>query len=134
MSGKGLHVFTAGNVGFPEDGSVAEFRRQACPANLVDIPKREARTFQNKAAGNGRPDALRGADDNRDPIVQTSCHSKAFTSSGRWAEVAIGENDAATTTPERAAAFIAAAPWHIHGGSYWGHAGRKESEWIHWGL
>ena len=66
--------------------------------------------------------------------LRYSVEYEAFTSSGRWAEVPIGENDVATMTPERAAAFIAAAPWHIYGGSYWGHAGRKGSGWIHWGL
>jgi hypothetical protein len=38
----------------------------------------------------------------------------SFTSPGRWAEVPIGEDEAAAITSETAAAFIEAAPWHIY--------------------
>ena len=58
----------------------------------------------------------------------------AFTASGRWASTPIGEAEAGEITPERAADFIAAAPWHIYGGSWFGHAGKRGHGRVHWGL
>ncbi len=57
---------------------------------------------------------------------------EAFSSSGRWAAVPISDSDAATMTPEKAPGFIAASPWHVRGGSYFGHAGRRGTGWINW--
>jgi hypothetical protein len=59
---------------------------------------------------------------------------EAFTAAGRWAEAPIAEAEAAEITPEQAAQFIAAAPWHIYGGSYFGHAGAHGQGRVHWGL
>jgi hypothetical protein len=58
---------------------------------------------------------------------------EAFTGSGRWAEIPLSEADAATVTPETAAALIDASPWHIYGGSYYGHAGKRGSGTMRWG-
>jgi hypothetical protein len=52
--------------------------------------------------------------------------------SGRWAEALIDEGAAATMTPEAAAEFIHAAEWHVFGGSYWGHSGRRGKGRLPW--
>lgn len=59
---------------------------------------------------------------------------EAFTSSGRWAEAPIGDDTAATITPETAAAFLDRAPFHIFGGSFWGHDGRRGRGRLPWGI
>ena len=58
---------------------------------------------------------------------------EAFSGSGRWATCPISEDAAATMTPEQAADFIVAQPWHIYGGSYWGHAGVRGEGALPWG-
>lgn len=50
---------------------------------------------------------------------------EAFSRSGRWAEGIIDDATAATVTPEQAPRVLAKLPWHIYGGSWFGHAGRK---------
>lgn len=58
---------------------------------------------------------------------------EAISASGRWAMAPIGDTDTATMTPEAAVRFIEAAPWHVHGGSYFGHAGKRGSgRFAHW--
>jgi hypothetical protein len=57
-----------------------------------------------------------------------------FTASGRWATVPISEETAATVTPKNAAGVIESAPWHIFGGSYFGHSGNRGRGRIHWTL
>jgi hypothetical protein len=52
---------------------------------------------------------------------------EAFTKSGRWAEAPITEEEATTMTPVAAAGYLDAAAWHIYGGSFWGHAGKRGS-------
>jgi hypothetical protein len=59
---------------------------------------------------------------------------EAFTGSGRWAMAPIGVTAVAAVTPETAAALIAGAEWHIFGGSYFGHAGKRGRGQVHWGL
>jgi hypothetical protein len=59
---------------------------------------------------------------------------EAITGSGRWATSPIGDNEAVAITPETAAAYIHAAPFHVSGGSYWGTAGRVGRGHLHWGL
>ena len=60
---------------------------------------------------------------------------EAFTASGRWATCLISEMDAATITPETAAKYIdAPQPWHVFGGSYYGHAGERCSGRLRWDL
>lgn len=50
---------------------------------------------------------------------------EGFSSSGRWATCLIDQATAAEITPEQAPGFIARQPWHIFGGSYYGHAGER---------
>jgi hypothetical protein len=59
---------------------------------------------------------------------------EAFTASGRWCMAPIDAALAARITPETAAAALAAAEWHIYGGSYFDHAGKRGRGRIHWGL
>ena len=59
---------------------------------------------------------------------------EAFTGSGRWAEAPIDEDAAATMTPERATAFLDLAPFHIHGGSFWGHDGERGHGRLSWSV
>lgn len=59
---------------------------------------------------------------------------EAFTASGRWCMAPIDPALAARITPEAAATALADAEWHIFGGSYFGHAGRRGRGRIHWGL
>jgi hypothetical protein len=54
--------------------------------------------------------------------------------SGRWAEAPIDEASASTMTPEAAPEFIHAAEWHVFGGSYHWHAGKRGKGRRHWGL
>jgi hypothetical protein len=57
---------------------------------------------------------------------------EAFTGSGRWAETPIDEATAATMTAATAPEFIHAAEWHVFGGSYWGHAGKRGKGRLSW--
>jgi hypothetical protein len=57
---------------------------------------------------------------------------EAFSHSGRWAVTPIAEAAAATMTPEAAPQFIHSAPWHIFGGSFWGHAGKRGKGRLPW--
>lgn len=50
---------------------------------------------------------------------------EAFSRSGRWAEGIIDDATAAIVTPERAPDILSRLPWHICGGSWFGHAARK---------
>jgi hypothetical protein len=59
---------------------------------------------------------------------------EGFSNSGRWCEAVIDDATAATMTPEAAPGFLAAAPWHVYGGSYFGHAGKRGSGAMRWGL
>jgi hypothetical protein len=59
---------------------------------------------------------------------------ESFPGSGRWAAAPIGDADPARITPETAADFIAAAPWMVFGGSYFGHEGKRGRGPIHWRL
>jgi hypothetical protein len=59
---------------------------------------------------------------------------EAFTASGRWCMAPIDATLAASVKPETAAGVIAEAEWHIFGGSYFGHAGKRGRGRIHWGL
>lgn len=45
--------------------------------------------------------------------------------SGRWAEGIVDEATATRITPENAAKVLSSLPWHIYGGSWFGHAGKK---------
>ncbi len=53
--------------------------------------------------------------------------------SGRWACVPVSAAEAAGVTAETAEALIAARPWRIYGGSYWGHVGKRGSGQLLWG-
>ena len=53
--------------------------------------------------------------------------------SGRWAMCLLDPDVVERITPETAPEFLAAAPWHIKGGSFWGHAGQRSSGWLSWG-
>jgi hypothetical protein len=48
-----------------------------------------------------------------------------YTSAGKWAKAPIGEDEAETMTPEKAAAFLDAAEWVVVGGSAYGHRGGR---------
>ena len=56
---------------------------------------------------------------------------EAFTASGRWYTGLLPEGAEAGLTPERAAPLLESLPWHVHGGSYFGHAGRRGSGRLH---
>ena len=59
---------------------------------------------------------------------------EAFSRSGRWAEAPIDEQAAATMVPESAAGFLESAEFHIYGGSFWGHTGKRGSGRLPWGV
>ena len=59
---------------------------------------------------------------------------EAFSRSGRWAEAPIGGQAAATMTPEAAAEFVESAEFHIYGGSFWGHAGKRGCGRLPWSI
>jgi hypothetical protein len=59
---------------------------------------------------------------------------EAFTASGRWAMCPVKPELADSITPENAPAFLDAAPWHVFGGSYYGHAGRRGAGLLRWGI
>lgn len=59
---------------------------------------------------------------------------EAFSRSGRWCEAVISPEDAGRMTPEAVPAYLAAAPWHIFGGSAFGHGGRHGRGPVQWGL
>jgi hypothetical protein len=50
---------------------------------------------------------------------------EAFSESGRWAMCLVDPAGLDTITPSAAPVIIEAAPWHIYGGSFWGHAGQR---------
>jgi hypothetical protein len=59
---------------------------------------------------------------------------EAFSRSGRWAEAPIDEKAAETMILEAAAGFLDRADFYIYGGSHYGHAGRRGSGALPWGL
>jgi hypothetical protein len=59
---------------------------------------------------------------------------EAFSRSGRWAVTPITEDAATAMTPELAAVFLDSAEWHVFGGSFWGHAGRRGRGRLRWGI
>lgn len=50
---------------------------------------------------------------------------EAFTGSGRWYTGLIPRGERFEAGPEAAVAFLERLPWHVHGGSYFGTAGRR---------
>jgi hypothetical protein len=56
----------------------------------------------------------------------------AFVGSGRWCEGIIDESHIATMTPEDAPGYLASLAWHVFGGSYYSHAGRRGSGKLRW--
>ncbi len=50
---------------------------------------------------------------------------EGFSRSGRWFRAVVSEEEAARVRPETAAELLASKPWHIYGGSYFGHAGKR---------
>jgi hypothetical protein len=58
---------------------------------------------------------------------------EAFTGSGRWCEAPIDEALALVIGAAEVPAYLEAAPWFIHGGSYWGHAGKRGTGKLRWG-
>lgn len=59
---------------------------------------------------------------------------EAFTGSGRWYAGILPDGAETGLTPEGAAPLLESLPWHVHGGSYFGHAGRRGSGRLHLGL
>lgn len=57
---------------------------------------------------------------------------EAFSRSGRWAEGVIDAATAAAITPESAAGLLAELPWHVYGGSWFGHAGKRGAGPVPW--
>jgi HD domain len=55
-----------------------------------------------------------------------------YTNAGRWGAAPIDEDDAATMTPEAAAAFLDAAEWVIVGGGFYGHGGGRSRGPLMW--
>ena len=58
---------------------------------------------------------------------------ESFSRSGRWCAAVIDETAAATMTPEAAPAYLAAAPWHIYGGSYFKNTRHRGNGALYWG-
>jgi hypothetical protein len=58
---------------------------------------------------------------------------EAFSQSGRWCQTVISYEDAEKMTPERAPAYLATAPWHIYGGSYFNNTRHRGSGALYWG-
>lgn len=52
---------------------------------------------------------------------------EAFTGSSRWYTGLLPAGAETGLTPERAVPLLESLPWHVHGGSYFGHAGRRVS-------
>jgi hypothetical protein len=50
---------------------------------------------------------------------------EAFPRSGRWYRGLVSPEAAARATPGNAREILAALPWHLAGGSYFGHAGKR---------
>lgn len=50
---------------------------------------------------------------------------EAFSGSARWYRAVVSPKEAEGVKPETAVALIAVQPWHIYGGSYFGHAGKR---------
>jgi hypothetical protein len=50
---------------------------------------------------------------------------EAFSGSGRWYRGVVTPAQAAAATPATALAILAALPWHLYGGSYYGTAGLR---------
>ncbi len=50
---------------------------------------------------------------------------EGFSRSDRWYRAVVSPEDAARVKPTTAVALIAAQPWHIYGGSYFEHAGKR---------
>ncbi len=59
---------------------------------------------------------------------------EGFSESGRWAMCMVKPGLEGVITPKVAAAVLDAAPWHIYGGSYWGHSGRRGTGALRWGI
>jgi hypothetical protein len=52
---------------------------------------------------------------------------EAFSRSGRWFRGLITPEQAASVTPENAAALLASLPWYFYGGSYFDTPGKQGS-------
>jgi hypothetical protein len=50
---------------------------------------------------------------------------EAFTGSGRWFTGLLPDGADAEIRPQEAVALLKQLPWHVHGGSYFGHGGRR---------
>ena len=56
---------------------------------------------------------------------------EGFSRSGRWFRAIVSDEEAVSVTPETAAGLIAAQPWHLYGGSYFGHGGKRGVGRVH---
>lgn len=50
---------------------------------------------------------------------------EAFSQSGRWYRGVVSEEQAESVTPESAVAILESLDWHLYGGCFFGHAGKR---------